>query len=77
MPEIAVTVDGKPVSTDGTIIRDLIADRRAIAARVNGMLVDLSAPLAEGQSIEMVTSDSADGIQILRHSAAHVMAEAV
>ena len=77
MPEITVTVDGKPVSTGGATIRDLIADKRVIAARVNGVLSDLSAPLIDGQSIEAVPPDSAEGVQILRHSAAHVMAEAV
>jgi threonyl-tRNA synthetase len=77
MPEITVTVDGKPVSTGGATIRDLIADKRVIAARVNGVLSDLSASLIDGQSIEAVPPDSAEGVQILRHSAAHVMAEAV
>jgi threonyl-tRNA synthetase len=77
MPEITVTVDGKPVSTGGATIRDLIADKRVIAARVNGVMSDLSALLIDGQSIEAVQPDSAEGVQILRHSAAHVMAEAV
>jgi len=77
MPEITVTVDGKPVSTGGATIRDLIADKRVIAARVNGVLADLSSPLATGQTIETVRPDSPEGIQILRHSTSHLMAEAV
>ena len=77
MPEITVTVDGKPVSTGGATIRDLIADKRVIAARVNGVLADLSSPLAAGQTIETVKPDSPEGIQILRHSTSHLMAEAV
>jgi threonyl-tRNA synthetase len=48
-----------------------------IAARVNGELRDLSYRLAEGDLIEPVTLDSPDGLNILRHSTAHVMAQAV
>ncbi|MCE5273530.1 MAG: threonine--tRNA ligase [Deltaproteobacteria bacterium] len=77
MPDITVTLDGKPVSLDGSTLRDLITDARVVAARVDGALVDLSSPVAGGQSIVTVKADSADGVQILRHSASHVMAEAV
>jgi threonyl-tRNA synthetase len=77
MPQLTVTVDGKSISTDGTSIRDVIRDKRAVAARINGQIVDLSTPLAEGQSIQTVAADSEDGVHIIRHSAAHVMAEAV
>ena len=48
-----------------------------VAARVNGELRDLSYRLSEGDLIEPVTLDSADGLNILRHSSAHVMAQAV
>jgi threonyl-tRNA synthetase len=48
-----------------------------IAARVNGELKDLAAPLADGDSVEPVELGSADGLAIMRHSAAHVMAQAV
>jgi len=77
MSQRTVTVDGKSISTDGSIIRDVVRDKRAVAARVGGRLVDLSAPLAEGQDIETVPADSDEGVHIIRHSAAHVMAEAV
>ncbi|HPS94122.1 MAG TPA: threonine--tRNA ligase, partial [Deltaproteobacteria bacterium] len=77
MPDITVTLDGKPVSLDGSTLRDLITDARVVAARVDGTLVDLSSPVAGGQSVVTVKADSADGVQILRHSASHVMAEAV
>ncbi|MFY9398803.1 MAG: threonine--tRNA ligase, partial [Desulfomonilia bacterium] len=77
MSQRTVTVDGKSVSTDAAVIGDLIRDKRAVAARVNGVLADLSTPLAEGQEIQTVTADSEEGIHIIRHSAAHVMAEAV
>jgi len=48
-----------------------------IAARVNGALRDLAAPLAEGDQVEPVDIASEDGRAILRHSTAHVMAQAV
>ena len=45
--------------------------------RVNGELRDLAARIAVGDSVEPVTIDSPDGLSILRHSAAHVLAQAV
>jgi threonyl-tRNA synthetase len=48
-----------------------------IAARVNGELRDLASPVADGDAVEPVTTASDDGRYIVRHSAAHVMAQAV
>ena len=48
-----------------------------IAARVSGELRDLAAPLADGDSVEPVEVGSDDGRAIMRHSTAHVMAQAV
>jgi threonyl-tRNA synthetase len=48
-----------------------------IAARVNGELRDLACSLADGDSVEPVELGSPDGLNILRHSTAHVMAQAV
>ncbi len=48
-----------------------------VAARLNGELRDLARPLADGDVIEPVGIDSADGLAILRHSTAHVLAQAV
>ena len=45
--------------------------------RVNGELRDLAGRIAVGESVEPVTIDSPDGLSILRHSAAHVLAQAV
>ncbi len=49
----------------------------AIAARVDGALKDLSAPAPEGGAVSWVTPQDPDGIEIVRHSTAHVMAAAV
>ncbi|MHB0867717.1 MAG: threonine--tRNA ligase [Thermoleophilia bacterium] len=51
--------------------------KAAVAATVNGEQTDLSRPLAEGDAITIITGDSPEGIQIIRHSASHVLAAAV
>ena len=55
----------------------LFEDRSIIALRVNGELKDLSYKLTEGDKVEGVDISSDDGLSILRHSTAHVMAQAV
>jgi threonyl-tRNA synthetase len=52
-------------------------DRSVVAARINGEIRDLSSPVSEGDVVEPVTVDSPEGLAILRHSTAHVMAQAV
>ena len=49
----------------------------ALAARVNGHLSDLTAPFANGDRVALVTPASEDGREVIRHSTAHVMAQAV
>src|SRR5438067_1841906 len=51
--------------------------RAALAIKVNGDLRDLSAPLNDGEPIEIVTNRSPDALALLRHDTAHVLAEAV
>jgi threonyl-tRNA synthetase len=80
--KLRITLAGSEhVVEDGTTAGQALADRdpdtAAIAARVNGELRDLAAPLADGDRVEPVTIDSADGLNILRHSTTHVMAQAV
>ena len=52
-------------------------DRTVLVARVNGELRDLAHVLADGDSVEPVTAAEDDGLYVLRHSAAHVLAQAV
>src|SRR3954452_21032569 len=85
--EIKVTVEdvgeSAPQATEravatGTKAWELFADDPAvIAARVGGVLKDLAYELADGDAVEGVTVESSDGRNILRHSPAHVMAQAV
>jgi threonyl-tRNA synthetase len=51
--------------------------RAAVAVKVNGEQRDLSRPIESGGDFEVVTLDSDEGLNILRHSSAHVMAQAV
>jgi threonyl-tRNA synthetase len=64
--------------TTGTTAGDLFdGDREVVVARVNGNLRDLAWVLADGDAVEPVTADSPEGRAVIRHSAAHVMAQAV
>jgi threonyl-tRNA synthetase len=64
--------------TTGTRAWELFSeDRDVIAARIDGQLRDLATELVEGAIVEPVRIDSADGRDILRHSTAHVLAQAV
>ncbi|MZE77913.1 threonine--tRNA ligase [Streptomyces xinghaiensis] len=66
------------VVTTGTTAADLFGgDRSIVAARVAGELKDLAYELAEGDEVEPVGIATEDGLNILRHSTAHVMAQAV
>jgi len=55
----------------------LFPDRSVVALRVNGTLRDLATVVTAEDTVEPVTIDSADGLDILRHSTAHVLAQAV
>jgi threonyl-tRNA synthetase len=77
--QIRVVVVGSERWVDaGTTAADLFADDAdVIAARVDEQLVDLAHELTEGNQVQAVTIESADGRSILRHSTAHVLAQAV
>ena len=48
-----------------------------VAAKVDGVVVDLSRAVPDGAVVEPVAADSSDGLDVLRHSSAHLMAQAV
>src|SRR5690606_3942397 len=64
----AGTTAGQALDADG---------RSVIAARINGEPRDLATEVADGDVVEPITIDSPDGRAILRHSTAHVLAQAV
>ena len=51
--------------------------KAAVAATVDGKAVDLNAPLADGTEVAILTAESDGGLEVLRHSTAHVLAQAV
>lgn len=51
--------------------------RQAIAGKIDGQLVDLTAPVSDGCKLEIVTLNSTEGLAVYRHTTAHLMAHAV
>ena len=78
MSSITVLVDGQSREVEsGSDGFGLFTDKTVVAQRVNGELRDLAHKLQESDVIEAVPMSSPDGLNILRHSAAHVLAQAV
>src|SRR5690606_37713244 len=77
--QITVTVAGSERTVDqGTTAADLFADdRQVVVARVGGELRDLAHELLDGEIVEPVLISEPDGLDVLRHSCAHVLAQAV
>ncbi len=48
-----------------------------VAARLNGRLLDLTSPIEDGGTLEPLSPESPEGLEILRHSTSHIMAQAV
>lgn len=79
MDALQLTIDGEltnvePGTTGTTWYK---GDKNIVAMRRNGQPVDLAEEFAAGDQIEKITRDSEDGLYIIRHSAAHVLAQAV
>ena len=79
MSNLKVVVDSQSHEvTPGAKAIDFFLDRKdVVVARINGVLSDLARELREGDVVESVTINSADGLAVLRHSTAHVLAQAV
>ena len=83
MPEITLP-DGSIKAFQGAVTGLGVAEsigpglaRSAVAVRIDGGLRDLTAEIAADAAVEIVTRTSTEGLEVLRHDAAHVMAEAV
>jgi threonyl-tRNA synthetase len=76
--EVSIVLDGQkqqvPAASTGFT---LFTEKNIVAMKVNGEPRDLAHNVQEGDSVEAITIDSQDGLNILRHSAAHVLAQAV
>jgi len=79
VPSFSLTVDGVERSVEqGTTSADLFSDRPdVVVARVDGSLWDLARVLPDGAAVDAVTIGEPDGLMVLRHSTAHVLAQAV
>jgi threonyl-tRNA synthetase len=79
---VNVKIDGSAHSADkGTALSDLISGlklkREPVYAVINGNDETLNTPLEEGMEIQLVYDDSPEALEVLRHSASHLMAHAV
>ena len=79
MAQISITVDGKAhqVEADQRPTHLFADNKDVVVCRVNGSLKDLWTELSDGDVVESVLISSPDGLAVLRHSTAHVMAQAV
>ena len=79
MAQISITVDGvvQQVEADQRPTHIFAESKDVVVCRVNGALKDLWTELTEGDVVESVLISSPDGLAVLRHSTAHVMAQAV
>lgn len=84
MSEITLAYAGAShVLPSGSTLRDLLRELgpnkppSIVAARVAGEIRDLHTPLAQGGEVEFFGADSKDGLEVLRHSTSHIMAEVV
>ena len=79
MSQISITVDGAKIQVEADQRpTQIFADNKEIVVcKVNGMLKDLWSDLADGDVVEGISISSPDGLAVLRHSTAHVMAQAV
>ena len=79
--KVTVSLDGQSRSVArGTTVSEVLdgaRGREVVAARLNGKVVDLSRPIEDDATIEPVKADSPEGLDVLRHSTAHLMAQAV
>lgn len=81
--KIALPDGTEKVLGEGATVRDLAASigvglaKAAIAGKIDGVAVDLSASLIDGAKVEIITDKSPEALEIIRHSTSHLMAQAV
>ena len=81
--EVILPDGSKKTLEEGATVYDVAASigtglaKAALAGKINGEMVDVTAPVADGDSIEIVTAKSPEALALMRHSCAHIMAEAV
>jgi len=75
--------DGEKEFSKGTKVEEVVKEhfkkeaQKAVAARLDGKAIDLSAALEHDGSFEVVTNDTPEGLEVIRHSSSHLMALAI
>ena len=79
MSQISITVDGSTVTIDSEQRPTQIfaENKEIVVCKINGVLMDLWTDLKDGDVVEGISISSPEGLAVLRHSTAHVMAQAV
>ena len=83
MPQITLPDGGKRQFPGAVTVADIASSigpglaKAALAGRVNGKLVDLSYPVEEDAEVSIITAKDPEGLEILRHSTAHLLGQAV
>ena len=79
MSQISITVDGSAVTIDSEQRPTQIfaENKEIVVCKINGVLMDLWTDLKDGDVVEGISISSPEGLSVLRHSTAHVMAQAV
>ncbi|MCC6464129.1 MAG: TGS domain-containing protein, partial [Planctomycetes bacterium] len=83
MPSVKLPDGSARQVHEGASAADLAASigsrlaKDAVAARVNGAVVDLALPLPDGAEVQILTKKDKEALEVLRHSAAHMMADAI
>ena len=79
MAQVTVGLDREVVAIEpGATAYDIVGDkaRQVVVARINGHISDLSTPLSNGDHVEPVLISEPEGLSVLRHSVAHIVAQA-
>ncbi len=83
MSALSIQVAGQSLEfPDGTLAREVLDQAKelkntTVAAKLDGVVIDLNRPLTSGGTLEGVQLGSEEGVDVLRHSAAHLMAQAI
>ena len=83
MPEITLPDKSKRKFDEPISIEDLAADigpslaKATVAGKIDGVLVDASELIKEDATVEIITSKDDEGIEVVRHSCAHLLAHAI
>ena len=79
MPHVLVGPDRTSVAFEaGACAYDVVGDkaRQVVVARINGNIVDLSHSINDGDLVEPILISDPEGLSVLRHSVAHIVAQA-